>query len=76
MIPGMEFLDPSGTRRVVDDAVIVVSELATNAYLHASTPFDVEIDLRDDLARIVVVDSDRIYLCRWLRHKTPAVAGV
>lgn len=40
----------------VDDAATLVSELATNALLHARTTFTVEVALVGDLVRIGVVD--------------------
>jgi anti-sigma regulatory factor (Ser/Thr protein kinase) len=46
-----------GSRSLVDDACLVVSELATNAVLHARTPFRVAVDQRDDAVRLVVLDG-------------------
>ncbi len=43
---------------VVDTCVLLVSELATNAVLHARTPFTVEIAL-DPVLRVEVHDGDR-----------------
>jgi anti-sigma regulatory factor (Ser/Thr protein kinase) len=40
------------------DAALVVSELAANAVLHASTPFAVTIRCTDDVVRIEVADQD------------------
>lgn len=42
---------------VVDTCVLLVSELATNAVLHARTPFTVRISRRRDL-RVEVRDGD------------------
>ncbi len=42
---------------LVDDMVLAVSELATNAIQHARTPFDVRLSSEDGLASIVVRDG-------------------
>jgi anti-sigma regulatory factor (Ser/Thr protein kinase) len=42
---------------LVDDAVLVVSELASNAVIHAGSPFTVSIQSRDSLLRIAVRDT-------------------
>lgn len=36
---------------------LVVSELATNAVLHARTPFEVRVDVRGDVVRVEVHDQ-------------------
>ena len=41
---------------VLDAAVLMVSELATNAVVHTSSPFDVGIDQLDHEVRISVTD--------------------
>lgn len=46
-----------GPRELVDDACLVVSELATNAVLHARTPFRVAVEPRGDAVRVVVHDG-------------------
>jgi anti-sigma regulatory factor (Ser/Thr protein kinase) len=45
------------TGDLVDTCVLLVSELATNAVLHARTPFTVTID-RDPTLRVEVHDGD------------------
>lgn len=45
-----------GRHDVEDDAALVVTELATNAVLHARTTFHVVVALRDDRVRIEVHD--------------------
>lgn len=45
-----------GQEVVVDDASIVVSELAANAITHASSPFRVSIERTDATVRIAVED--------------------
>jgi anti-sigma regulatory factor (Ser/Thr protein kinase) len=42
---------------IVDDARLVVSELATNAVLHARTPFGVRISRYDGVVEIAVRDG-------------------
>ena len=41
-----------------DDAVLLLSELVTNAVLHAGTEIDVEVQLDGDVLRIEVGDGD------------------
>src|SRR3954452_12096847 len=43
-------------RDLVDTAVLMVSELATNAVVHTTSPFDVGVDRRDHEVRISVTD--------------------
>jgi anti-sigma regulatory factor (Ser/Thr protein kinase) len=45
---------------LVDDAALVLSELATNAVLHAGTPFSVAARLEDATLRIAVQDGSQI----------------
>jgi anti-sigma regulatory factor (Ser/Thr protein kinase) len=45
------------TSRYVADLVLVVSELATNAVMHARTPFSVGLNLGSGVARVEVVDG-------------------
>jgi anti-sigma regulatory factor (Ser/Thr protein kinase) len=45
----------SCTTELLDWGALVVSELATNAVLHAHTPFDVTVDIEDDIT-IAVTD--------------------
>jgi anti-sigma regulatory factor (Ser/Thr protein kinase) len=42
---------------VLERATVMVSELATNAIQHAGTPFEIRLELRDDMICIEVVDS-------------------
>jgi anti-sigma regulatory factor (Ser/Thr protein kinase) len=42
---------------VVDDVVLVVNELVTNAVIHASGPIMLSLDRRKDAVRIVVSDN-------------------
>ena len=46
-----------GPRALVDDLCLVASELATNAVLHARTPFTVGVEQRPDSVRVVVEDG-------------------
>jgi anti-sigma regulatory factor (Ser/Thr protein kinase) len=41
-----------------DDAVLLLSELVTNAVLHAGTEIEVTIQLDDDVLRVEVRDGD------------------
>ena len=45
------------TRRSLSDVTLVVSELATNATVHARTPFSVGLHLAGGTARVEVVDG-------------------
>lgn len=42
---------------VVETAALLVSELATNAVLHARTPFSVTVDISADCVRVEVQDD-------------------
>jgi anti-sigma regulatory factor (Ser/Thr protein kinase) len=42
---------------LLQDAAVVVSELTTNAVLHAKSPFSISVELADSLLRIVVQDA-------------------
>jgi anti-sigma regulatory factor (Ser/Thr protein kinase) len=42
-----------------DDAVLLLSELATNAVIHAGSPFRVVVRRRDDRLRVEVADRSR-----------------
>lgn len=59
---------------VVDAAELLVSELVTNAVLHARTPFDVAVAVSDDVARVGVTDrSTRVVARR--RHTLESGTG-
>ena len=45
---------------MVDDVRVVVSELATNAMLHAQTPFTVSLRAFDATLRLEVVDGSNV----------------
>ncbi len=47
-----------GSARVVDEAALVVTELAANAVLHASSPYEVRVSRTEGVVRIEVVDGD------------------
>jgi anti-sigma regulatory factor (Ser/Thr protein kinase) len=47
-----------GAKRTVTDTELLVSELATNAVLHARTPMRVSVLLHDDRVRVEVRDDD------------------
>ena len=44
---------------LVDDAVLVMSELVTNAFLHGKSPVVVQISASDDVVRLEVADASR-----------------
>jgi anti-sigma regulatory factor (Ser/Thr protein kinase) len=46
-----------GPRQLIDDLCLVASELATNAVLHARTPFTVRVEPHPDTVRVVVEDG-------------------
>ena len=46
-----------GAGAACDDAEVLVSELATNAVLHARTAFTVEVSRTDEVARVCVLDA-------------------
>ena len=50
-------LDDLGRTELVDDAALVVSELVTNALVHAGTPMEVVVSQRDAEVVIEVVDD-------------------
>ena len=54
---------------VIDDLALLVSELATNAVLHARTPFAIDLSIEPDVVRVAVDDESPD-----LPH--PRVAGV
>ncbi|MCW2623048.1 MAG: putative anti-sigma regulatory factor, serine/threonine protein kinase [Frankiales bacterium] len=54
----VESLEAWGVPHLEWDAVQVVSELATNAVMHARSEFTVVLSLEDDLLRIEVHDQD------------------
>jgi anti-sigma regulatory factor (Ser/Thr protein kinase) len=52
-----EVLTGWGEESLVDDAVLVTSELATNAIGHADSPFHASVTRRDGVVRIVIEDA-------------------
>ena len=51
-----EALMGAGLEVMLDDALLLVSELVTNAVVHAGTELELRIDIAPDLARIEVID--------------------
>jgi anti-sigma regulatory factor (Ser/Thr protein kinase) len=45
------------TPAILDDVLLIASELSANAVFHAKTPFVIEVSLRDDALRIAVRDG-------------------
>jgi DNA-binding NarL/FixJ family response regulator len=52
------WLHESGAGRVFDEASLIVTELATNAVLHADSPYEVRLSRADGVVRIEVADAD------------------
>lgn len=48
--------DGGGATELADRLALVVSELASNAVLHAGTPFTVRVRRGDDIVRVEVLD--------------------
>jgi len=64
-------------RRHLDDAQIVISELAANAVRHANTPFSVSVRSTLSLVRIEARDrSHALPVLREERHTTPSGRGM
>ena len=51
-------LDEWGADSFADDALLLLSELVTNAVLHAGTEITVRLELRGDVLRVEVHDGD------------------
>jgi anti-sigma regulatory factor (Ser/Thr protein kinase) len=65
-----------GETSVVDDALLVTSELFTNAVLHGSGRIDLYVTLDPEALRIAVVDDGRRTPERWQRRGvTPTLGG-
>lgn len=45
-------------RRTIEDAVLLATELVTNAVVHARTPMRLDVALDDGVVRVAVSDSD------------------
>ena len=53
------FLDAQGLNRQVEEAALVIaSELVTNAVVHASAPIRLEVAVRDHTLQLAVHDGD------------------
>ena len=51
-----EVLTAAGLEVMLDDALLLVSELVTNAVVHAGTEIELHIDIGPGIARIEVID--------------------
>jgi anti-sigma regulatory factor (Ser/Thr protein kinase) len=60
---------------VVDDALLVTSELFTNAVLHGSGHIDIYVTLDPEALRIAVVDDGRRTPDRWPRRGVKPTRG-
>ena len=66
-----------GLRELADDAALVVSELASNAVLHARSGFTATIDRGPDGVRVAVADPDAVGLDAMARSATyPPLRGL
>ena len=54
----LDTLDEWDADQFADDAVLLLSELVTNAVLHAGTDIDVQVQLDRDILRVEVRDGD------------------
>jgi anti-sigma regulatory factor (Ser/Thr protein kinase) len=61
-----------GYNDVMDDASVVVTELVTNAILHARSPFSVIVGSRDGRLRIAVRDANQTLPSRRTPHELQA----
>ena len=52
------WLHECGADHVFDEASLIVTELATNAVLHAASPYEVRLSRSDGVVRIEVADAD------------------
>jgi anti-sigma regulatory factor (Ser/Thr protein kinase) len=64
-----------GETSTVDDALLVTSELFTNAVLHGSGQVDVYVTLDAEALRIAVVDDGRRTPERWPKRVPAATPG-
>jgi two-component sensor histidine kinase len=62
---------------VVDDAVLLVSELVTNAVMHAQTPLEVQVHVGKGAVRVEVQDdSDALPIARIPRNEATGGRGL
>jgi anti-sigma regulatory factor (Ser/Thr protein kinase) len=52
-----DILNRAGVEDRSDDALLVITELATNAVLHAGSPFHVDVWIRESEIRLGVTDQ-------------------
>jgi anti-sigma regulatory factor (Ser/Thr protein kinase) len=64
-----------GETSVVDDALLVTSELFTNAVMHGSGGIDIYVTLDREALRIAVVDDGRRTPDRWPRREAMPTLG-
>ncbi len=60
---------------LVEDVRLVVSELATNATLHAGTPFEVTLGRVDGVVRVVVEDGSPVAPAHPVRVSSSDIGG-
>ena len=66
-------LAAAGLHRITDEVAIVVTELTTNAVLHAGTPFTVTVLIQQDTVRLAVRDHSTAF--PQPRQPTPTSLG-
>jgi hypothetical protein len=64
------------TAGVVEDAVLVSSELAANAIVHAKSPFLLEIGVEDNSLRVSVSDAASVARSAWAIEPTHGLSVV
>lgn len=69
-----DLLDEAGRTRWIDDAELALSEVVTNALLHAHTPVQVAVQVSDAAIRVEVVDHSPTLPVR-REHASEATTG-
>jgi anti-sigma regulatory factor (Ser/Thr protein kinase) len=64
-----------GETSALDDALLVTSELFTNAVVHGSGQIDIYVTLNPEALRIAVVDDGRRTPDRWLKPAPTTALG-
>jgi len=56
----VDWLETWGLHQAIDDASLVTAELASNAVVHACSPFTVAVSAQQDVVRIAVLDHSPV----------------
>jgi anti-sigma regulatory factor (Ser/Thr protein kinase) len=70
-----EMLVAAGVTGVIDEARLLVSELATNAVVHAATDFSVSVHISSGRVYVEVRDGDPVDLTEPVEARPPALGG-